>query len=81
MIFKRPGFRRLLELRRIDGFDSSNSLKIKKVKNGMTIAIDRVPVMYRLLENSGQPTKKQAPGKSIRLERPLSRETGRGSMR
>jgi hypothetical protein len=37
--------------------------------------------MYRRLEDSGQPTKKQAPGKSIRLERPLSRETGRGSLR
>jgi len=26
--------------------------------------------MYRLLEDSGQPTKEQAPGKSIRHERP-----------
>ena len=32
----------------------------------MEIAISRAPVMYRLLEDSGEPTKKQASGKSIR---------------
>jgi hypothetical protein len=40
--------------------------------------------MYRLLEKSGEPTKKQAPDKSIRPSNwsgPNSGETGRGSLR
>jgi hypothetical protein len=41
-------------------------LTIKERKNGTWIAIEKVPVMYRLLEKSGQPTNEQTPGKSIR---------------
>jgi hypothetical protein len=38
--------------------------------------------MYRLLEDSGEPTKKQTPGKSIRQEAAQKKgNTGRGSLR
>ena len=41
--------------------------------NGPAIAISKLPVMYRLLEDSGQPTKKQAPARASAIERPQNK--------
>jgi len=41
-------------------------MKTNDDKNGMTIAYSIVPVMYRLLEDSGQPARQQTLGKSSR---------------
>jgi hypothetical protein len=41
-------------------------LKAGNSEIGMTIAISKAPVMYRLLEVSGQPREQQTPGKSNR---------------
>ena len=49
-------------------------MKTRQTTNGIGIAISKAPVMYRLLEDSGEPTKKQASGKRIRLRAALKRE-------
>ncbi len=56
----------LLDSRRIWSQARSKLLKTWMHGNGTAIATSGVPVMYRLLEDSGEPTKKQALGKSIR---------------
>jgi len=41
-------------------------MKINGGRNGISIASSMAPVMYRLLEYSGQPAKQQTLGKSSR---------------
>jgi hypothetical protein len=56
----------------------SKSLKENAIANGMSIACKEVPVMYRLLEKSGQPNEQQSSRRELPpTKRPSTMKSGR----